>query len=226
MDTIDYKKTPLLKYLTEEEIKRFISKPQIKEFKKGEYIFRSKDEARQMYIVYDGFMKISMFLSDGREQILYIYKEGDFVGGFNIISGDRYVYTSVALTDTKIIIIHKEDFEDILLKNVKILRKLLDQSYYRIRKSEELIDRLSVINADMKVAKLLIDLIKICGKKKNNKILLDLNINREELGSYTGVSRETISRKLNHFETMNIISLLPKGKILIEDLEALYDMTI
>lgn len=203
----------------------FKKKPHVVEYKNSEYVFRTSDEADRMYLILEGYIKITLDLSDGREQILYIYKADDFVGGLNLLSGDRYLYNGITINSALILEIYREDF-DMLLKNNRFLKKILEQSYVRIRKSEELIDRLSVINGDMKVAKLLIDLIKIYGKKENGNILLDLNINREELGSYSGVSRETMSRKLNYFEDIGLIKLLPKGKILLLDIQGLRDLTI
>ena len=223
---MDYSKVELLKYLTEDELNSFKHKPKIESYKNGEYIFNPSDNADQMYIIYEGYMKILMYLSDGREQIIYIYGKGDFVGGLNILTGDDYAYTGVAIKDCKIVVIHKVDFENVLLKSNKFLSKMLMQSYKRIRKGEELIDRLAVINADMKVAKLLINLMGVYGVKTSDGILIDINMNREELGSYTGISRETMSRKLSYFEDMGYIKLLGHGKILILDKNSLKDIGV
>lgn len=223
---IDYNKVELLKYLSEDEINEFMYKPIIRDYKNNEVIFSPEDKADLMYIVYDGYMKISMFLSDGREQILYIYKKGDFVGGLNLFSGENYQYLGTAIKKCKIIEIHREDFKNILFKKEEFILKVLEQSYKRIRRSEELIDRLSVASANMKVAKLLLDLIRIYGKKREKTTILELNINREELGSYTGITRETMSRKLSYFEELGYIRLLPKSRIEILDIEALMALSM
>lgn len=104
---------------------------------------------------------------------------------------------------------------------------MLLQSFLRIRKSEELIDRLSVINGDMKVAKGLIDLVNMSGQKEpDGTFIISPHMNRTELGSYTGLARETVTRKLSYFEDMGYIELLPKGVIRILDIDALSDLTV
>lgn len=220
---INFNEVELLKYLSEEEINKFTYKPKIKEYHNNDVIFRPEDRADFMYIIYDGYIKISMYLSDGREQILYIYKKGDFVGGLNLFSGENYQYIGTAIKNCKIIEIHRDDFKNILFNKKEFVVKVLEQSYKRIRRSEELIDRLSVAGADMKVAKLLLDLERLYGKEKDGSVILELNINREELGSYTGITRETMSRKLSYFEELGYIKLLPKNKIKIIDEKALYN---
>lgn len=221
-----FSKAPLLEYMTDDELKNLNHQPIIKDFKKGEEVFRPGSEPIYMYVIVSGFMKISMDLSDGREQILYIYGGGDFVGGHNLLTEEKYIYRGTCLKSSRIILIHKDDFNRVLKKNNKVLLKVLDQSFKRIRRSEELIDRLSVINADMKVAKLIIDMIPSYGVKEGKNILIRSNMNREELGSYSGITRETLSRKLSYFEDLGLIRLLSRGEILVLDMKGLGEFTI
>lgn len=208
--------------------KEFLSENlEIQKFKRGEFIFRHMDEANYMYIMKSGAMKISMDLSDGREQIMYIYRKEDFVGGLNLLTADKYVYNGIALTESEVIKISKNIYNEILIHNENFLREMLIQSFLRIRKSEELIDRLCVINGDMKVAKGLIDLVQMSGKRESDgSFLISPHMNRTELGSYTGLARETVTRKLSYFEDMGYIELLPKGAIRILDMDSLRDLTI
>lgn len=198
-----------------------------KRYNKGEYIFKSNDPADYMYVVRTGAMKISMNLSDGREQILYIYKNGDFVGGLNLLTSDHYVYNGIALIETSVITINKNAFDEILMNDKSFLKEMLVESYSRIRKSEDLIDRLSVINGDMKVAKGIIDLVKTHGSRsiKGNWIVSP-NLTRTEMGSFTGLARETLTRKLAYFQDSGIIKLLPKGGIEILNMDALMELTV
>lgn len=215
---MDFKRVPLFQTLDEEDLAYLKKEAIVKEYKKGDLIFKSGDHPQKMYILYSGFIKIYLDLSDGREQILYIYEKYDFVGGLNVINQDDYLYNSQALKDSTIIEIDRPVFNLLFLNNKEALKVMLNQSYKRIRKSEELVYRLNEINADLKIGKLLISLIKDYGKVNEDKtILLNLSINRQELAAFSGLSRETISRKLNYMEDEGIIELLPKGKILIKE---------
>lgn len=213
-EKFNYKQIPLLNSLTKEEFLSMKSDFEELEFKKGETIFRSFDPSNKMYIILSGQVKISKIMSDGKEQILYIYTDGDFIGGHNILSGDRYEYSAYALKNTKVLTILSRDV-NVLKNNNAFLMAILDQSYERIRRAETLIDRLSIISTDAKVAKLLKNLIGIYGKETDDGILVKYNITQEELGSLAGISRETMSRKLNQFEEEGIIKIVSRGKILV-----------
>ena len=215
----------LLAFLTDEELARFRYRPQVLIYKKGDKIFSFNDPADFMYIILEGFIKISTYLSDGREQILYIYGEEDFVGAHNLLTHESYIYEARALTKARLLIISKIDFNNILIKNNQVLIKILDQSFRRIRRSEDLIDRLSTQNADMKVAKLLLDLADDVGIVKKEGVLVEIHLSREELGSYSGIVRETLSRKLSSFEKMGLIEIIGRNEILIKNMTALEKMT-
>lgn len=215
---------PLLSSLNDEEIERISEGVVFKTYKKGEYIFKTGDKADKLYIVCSGKMKIFKYLSDGREQILYIYSAGDFVGGFNLLKEDEYKYNAEALEDTTISTLTKKKFDEIAIKNPKITLKILEKAYERIRWAEDLVDRLSSSSADGKVASLLLKLIHDFGRETTDGILLNLSINREEMGSYAGISRETMTRKLNQFKDLGYIDFIGNRKILIKDTEILKDL--
>lgn len=208
---------PLLSNLNQEEIDKISEGVIFTDYKKGQQIFSSGDKADKLYIVVTGKMKIYDYLSDGREQILYIYSTGDFVGAFNLLKEDEFKYSAEALEDTTISTLSKKKFDRIILNNPNITLKILEKAYERIRDVEGLVVRLAATNADAKVAGLLLELIKDFGSKDSVNIILDLSINREEMGNYAGISRETMTRKLNHFKELGYIDFIGNKKIIIKN---------
>lgn len=112
-----------------------------------------------------------------------------------------------------------------MLSNPEITLKIFEKAYERIIKAESLVERLSSGNPDAKVVGLLIDLASDFGSPSpDGGILLDLTISREEMGSYAGIARETMSRKLQLFDEMGLIKLIGAKKILIYDMQKLKSM--
>ena len=210
-------KVPLLSSLNDGEIDMISEGVAFKSYDKGEMIFQTGDKADKLFIVCSGRMKIYNYTIDGREQILYIYSKGDFVGAFNLMKEDEYKYNAVALEQTRISTLTKSKFDEIALKNPTITLKILEKAYERIRWAEDLITRLTTSNVDGKVANLLLDLIDDFGKITDEGIVLELSINREEMGSYTGISRETMTRKLNLFKDSGLIEFQGNKVIIIKD---------
>lgn len=222
----NHKAVPLLAGLSDDSYESIRERVRICAIEKGQQVFTAGEAAAQMYIIYRGNVKISAHMPDGREQILYIYKTGEFVGGLNILSGDYYAYTGTALADSFIVTLPSKDVRSILMKDENFLVQLLEMSYERIRFSESLVDILSTPNADQRVAKVLLNLSERFAEKKRQGLLLSTNLNREELGSYAGVTRETMSRKIHQFEGEGLLEILPKGDLLLTDLAGLREKTL
>lgn len=215
---------PLLSDLNDDEMEKISEGVAFKDYKKGEYIFKTGDKADKLYIVCSGKMKIYKYTQDGREQILYLYSAGDFVGAFNLLKEDEYKYNAEALENTTISTLTKKKFDEIAIRNPTITLKILEKAYERIRWAEDLINRLSSSSTDAKVAGLLLNLIEDFGSNTENGIILELSINREEMGSYAGISRETMTRKLNLFKEYGYIEFQGNKKIIIKNKDGLKEL--
>jgi pyruvate formate lyase activating enzyme len=212
---------PLFNDLAEEDVQDVLQQVILADIKAGEYIFKTGDPPENMYLIYQGQMKIFINTMDGEEQIFYIYRDGDFVGGLNLLVQTPYRYIGQALTDCKVVVIPKAAFDKYFHDSPVVLRSVLVKSFERIRWAEDLIQRLATSNASMKTAGLLLKLAKRIGVETEEGIKLELSMNREELGSYSGLRRETITRKLGEFKELGYIELVGSRVIIIKDLEAL-----
>ncbi|MDW7661624.1 MAG: Crp/Fnr family transcriptional regulator [Bacillota bacterium] len=215
---------PLLSNLTNDEIEKVSIGVSSETYKKGESVFNRGDKANKLYIVCSGKIKIFKNTIEGKEQILYILSEGDFIGAFNLLKEDEFDFNAVALENTTVSMLEKSSFDEIVLSNPSITLKIFEKAYERIIKAESLVERLSSSNPDAKVIGLLVDLCENFGSQTDEGILLTLSINREEMGSYAGIARETMSRKLQLFQEMGLIRLIGMKKILIFDVGKLKNM--
>ncbi len=193
-------------------------------FKNGDKVFSAGDIADRLFIVCSGKMKIYKNTIDGREQILYILSSGDFIGAFNLLKEDEFEFSAEAIEELELSTLAKEDFDRIILSNPRITLKVLEKAYERIMKAESLVDRLSTNSANAKVAGLLLTLIGDFGHETAEGIVLELTINREEMGSYSGISRETMTRKLKTFGELGLIELDGHKRILIKDKRGLEEL--
>jgi pyruvate formate lyase activating enzyme len=212
---------PLLNDVAEEDVEDVLNQIILSDIKAGEYIFKTGDPPEFMYLIYQGQMKIFVNTMDGEEQIFYIYRDGDFVGGLNLLVQTPYRYIGEALTDCKVVVIPKATFDKYFWDSPVVLRSVLVKSFERIRWAESLIQRLATSNASMKTAALLVKLVNRIGVETEEGIRLELSMNREELGNYSGLRRETITRKLGEFKELGYIELIGNKVIIVKDLEAL-----
>ncbi len=209
---------PLLSNLSEAEAEKISSGVTTVSYKKGSYLFKAGEKANKLFILCQGRVKLFKINSEGKEQIIYIMSDGDFFGAFNLLKEDEFDMDAVALEDSDVSLLAKSEFDKIILSNPEITLKVFEKAYERITKAEALVERLSINNLDSKVAGLLVHLAKEFGIETKEGTLIRLSISREEMGSYAGIARETMSRKLNYFQEIGLIIVKNKKQILIKNM--------
>ncbi|WIV12295.1 Crp/Fnr family transcriptional regulator [Proteiniborus sp. MB09-C3] len=214
-------KVSIFSVLSEEQLTKLTEKIAHKNYKKGQIIFFEGDISDKLYVINKGKIKIFKYTREGKEQILYILSEGDFVGDLSLLKKDEFKFNAEALEDANICVLTKDDFDGILKESPEIAISILQVVYDRIVKLENLIQSLSTKDIEARIAGLLLSFIKDFGVRKGDSIELELPLSREDIANYIGVTRETISRKLGSMQDQGVIELIGSKKIIIKDIEEL-----
>jgi CRP/FNR family transcriptional regulator, anaerobic regulatory protein len=216
------KKVPLFAALSDEEMLKIARMTNHIHYQKGQMVIQEGVKSDTLFIMNSGKVKLSKFTVDGKEQILYILACGDFFGELNLFNDDEVNNFSVfAIEDTEICQLKKADIDHILLENPEISLKLLKAVTKRLAHTENLAQNLATKDPEVRIAHMILEFCQKFGTKLNNGILIHLPITREEIASYVGVTRETISRKLSKFEDLGLISLTGKKQIFVKNQLAL-----
>ncbi len=217
-------KVPIFSNLNNDELLEIVNMTGHNNYKKGETIFLEGDEAQTLYLINEGKIKLYKYTKDGKQQILHILSEGDFFGELNLFKNSQYGFSAEAIIDSKICTLTKEKMKSIILSKPEIGIKILEVVGDRLSKVENLAQHLATNDVESRLAYLLIDMLESDGKKTTKGIEIELSISREDMGSYAGVARETISRKLKKFEEEGYIKLVGTKKVIILDEETLREL--
>ena len=219
------RKVSVFKNLTDMDMLEIVKLTEHLEFSKGDYLFHEGDKLAKLFIVNLGKVKLSKFNSEGREQILSIHSDGMIFGEFHLFNEDEpFNYTAIALSDLKICTLTKKNMDYLLSKHPSINQKILIELSKKLIQTENLAKSLSTINTDTKVAYVLHELSKDHGIFSEDKIRIEMPINREEMANYAGITRETMSRKLKSLSESGIIELVGNKVIIIHNIKKLNEL--
>lgn len=214
-------KVSIFAALNNEELLEIVKMTGHRSYHKGETIFLEDAEAKTLYLVNEGKIKIYKYTKDGKEQILHILSEGDFFGELNLLKTGKYNFNAEAIAPTKLCTLTKEKMRELILAKPEIGLKILEVVGERLAKVETLVQNLATNDVEARIAYLLLDLKDRYGRKISEGIEIRLPLTREEMSNYTGIARETMSRKLKKFEEEGILKLIGIKKIVITDEEKL-----
>lgn len=123
--TSQLKKQVLLEDLEKTDLEKVAKIVKNLSFKKGEYLFREKEDAKGLYLINSGKVEVLKATPDGWKQRLAVLRSGHFLGELSIIEKRRHEATAVALENTDVFLIEKKDFEKMEKQDTAVTSKVM-----------------------------------------------------------------------------------------------------
>lgn len=188
-------------------------------FKADQKICLSGAPCHNLFILYSGFLKTSWSDTNGNEKVLSFPMRGDIIGLDGLLK-NQYINDVVAMSNVELIILPNKklmsnDEGDIFLKNKLI--KIFCEKLIEAQKIEYMIGSLP---AEARVAKFLLSLGQKYQQLGFSEKSFNLKMTRNDIGSYLGLTLETVSRTLSEFNRTGLVTVLQKS-IRINDVESL-----
>lgn len=192
--------------LNEEQLSRISIEKHCSYYQRGQTVFAEGSTPSGLFCINSGKVKISQTGGDGKEQILRLAKNGDILGYRSLISGETYSATATAIEDSKICLIPKIDFFELLQNNSSITTSIMKLLASDLKVAENKITNLAQKPVIERLAEALIMLKEYYGSKGDEKTT-DITITREEISNIVGTATETAIRLLSELKKDGIIKL-------------------
>jgi CRP/FNR family cyclic AMP-dependent transcriptional regulator len=196
------RKVPLFSDLSEPELARFADVTREREYPKNSVILFEDDPGDALYIVSAGQVKVVLIGEDGREVILSVLGDGDFFGEMALIDDEPRSAHVIAMKDSQLLVLRREDFQAQLEAQPKIALKLLRVVVQRLRRADEKIGGLVLLDVNGRVARLLLDLADEGGGPKITR-----RLTHHTIAQMIGSSRETVSRAMRELVDRGLIEV-------------------
>jgi CRP/FNR family transcriptional regulator len=105
------KKQILLEDLGSEGLKKIAAIINKMSLKKGDYLFKEKDDTKGIYLLHSGKVEITRVTPDGWRQTLVVLTPGHFFGELSIFENRQHVASAMAAEDTEVFLLPKNEFE-------------------------------------------------------------------------------------------------------------------
>jgi len=187
-----------------------------------ESVFLSGEPFTSIYAVRSGSIKSFCIDADGREQVTGFYFPGELFG-WDGLANEHYQNTAIALETTSLCEIPYEKLDNLgnsIHSVQKYVMKLISRE---INADQQLIALLAGNSAQQKLASLLLSISDRLVQQKLSSTRLWLPMSRGEIGNYLGLTVETVSRVLGHFQRKKYLAV-NKKEIEILDKKALRDL--
>lgn len=173
---------------------------------RGDALFRRSDAFRGVYAVRTGFFKTCSTSEEGREQVTGFQMAGELLG-FDGISDAVHSCDAVALEDSQVCVIPYARLEELSREFA-----LLQRQFHRVMSREIVREHgvmmlLSSMRAEERLAAFLSNLAQRLEARGFSALSLILRMSREEIGTYLGLSLETVSRCFSRFHEQGVLDV-------------------
>lgn len=173
------------------------------------------DNTSGLFIIRKGAVKVTRNDTEGREIILSILGEYEYFGEMSLLDGENPSANVVAMENTELFYLGREQFMQLIQYNPKITYALLEGLIRRLRAADDKIKSLSLLKAEGKIITAIIQLAEVAGIMKQGLVEVELPF-QHDIANMAGTSRETVSRVLHSLEKKGLIQL-DGSKIRIPD---------
>ena len=199
-----------------EALKNLSNDKKVKHFKKRDVIFEEGDNPRFLYFIRSGKVKTFKTHDQGKEYIIELLKDGDFLGYVDLLKSTAHAETAAAMEDTDIVLIPKDDFLALIQANRDVSSQMIKMLANNITEKEEQLLNLAYNSVRKRVADALI----LLSQKEDNK---SFHVLREDLARIVGTAKESVIRMLTEFKNDGYIDIT-EGTIIILDLKKLSNL--
>ena len=191
--------------LTEKELGYISEKMVLRHYEAGQMILLEASEGEQCFFVTEGSVKITRLSKEGREVILAILNDGDFFGEMSLLDGESRSANVIALDDTKVLTLNRNDFLLVIKEYPQIAIQLLKEMALRLRKSDRQITSLSLSDAEKRIALCILRIAEEQGVIQKGHVSIPKAPIQQDIANMSGTSRETVSRALKLLEKEGFI---------------------
>ena len=204
-------KVPLFSQLAPAELQRVVEVARERSYPKNSVILFEDGPGDALYVVAKGQVKVVLIGEDGREVILSVLGEGEFFGEMALIDDEPRSAHVIAMEDSALIVLRREDFQGILIHAPGIALALLKELSRRLRRVDEKVGSLVLLDVHGRVAQLLLELADETDGQRITR-----RLTHHTIAQMIGSSRETVSRTMREFVDKGLIDVSRKD-ILIRD---------
>lgn len=195
----------------------FSDKP-IEQFAAGSPLFWEGDQAKHVFEVVEGVLRIFKILSDGRRAITGFLYPGDLVG---VSMRDLYLYNAEAVTTVKVRRFASVAFQEAINVSPELRPQLFARLCDEMASAQDQMVLLSRKNAEERICTFLLLLARRMSRDNNLSMNIEIPMTRLDMADYLGLTIETVSRTITSLIGRGIISQSGRHDMSIKKLDTM-----
>ncbi|MEM9986867.1 MAG: Crp/Fnr family transcriptional regulator, partial [Bacteroidota bacterium] len=173
-------------------------------YKAKEVIFHEGSYPYGLLLINKGKVRTYKTNEDAKEYVTGLYKTGDYLGYLPLLRETPYQESAMAMADTEIIVIPKEDFFSLIHNNRDVSNRFIQMLSDSLNEKEEALLHLAYDSVRKRVADALLQLQDKFHPSSSDDPF-KMAVTRDHLASLVGTSKECVIRVLSDFKDEGLV---------------------
>lgn len=197
---------PFLKQLAEPDAEALLGLVRRKCFPRAAVIMSEGSAGDDVMLVLSGRAKVLAAGVEQREVALALRGPGELIGEMSALGHSRRTATAIAAEDVELGIVSSEQFHEFLRAHPDAALVLIRSLVRRLTEATRALVDLATQDSVGRIARRLVELAADDGAKGRLSGPIELELTQDELASWTGTTRETVSRALRLMRQLGWVS--------------------
>jgi CRP/FNR family cyclic AMP-dependent transcriptional regulator len=177
------------------------------QFEPDQMIFSRGDPGREIYLVLEGRIRLSILSSDGRELSFAHAGPGSIFGEIAALDGGERTAGATAITRVQAMTLPQRAMLDVIEKNPKVATAAIHFLCTRMRETDQRLEAIALHRIEVRLARLLLSALRLQAPgAKGESVPLDLGMSQGELALLIGASRPKVNIALTMLQDMGAIT--------------------
>lgn len=185
--------------------------------KSGTYLFYEGDNPENVYLVRSGKVRLSKMTAEGKEFSMHLKQKDELVGEVGLFNDMSISVTAEVVEEAILVKFERTTLEDIFRKNGEIAVAFMKWFARHTQSTQAKFRDLILCGKTGAFYSTLIRFSNSYGVRKDDGILINVQLTNQDIANYIGTTRESVNRMLNDLKRENIIGV-EKGYIIIKDM--------
>jgi len=214
---------PIFSELSDADLDSLFRLSTRRHYPKDGVVFFEHEPGDAFFMILKGRIKVTILGDDGREVILTMLGPGDFFGEMSLLDNEPRSATAIASEDSELLSLCRADFQSSLTENRSIMGALIRVLAARLRRANQQISTLALLDVYGRVASVILDMARDEGRRLKDGRVVFRRATHQEIANRIGTTRETVTRMLKDLERHGLIHVEGREMVLEPDFEKAFD---
>ncbi len=199
-------KVSLFQDLSQDELRIVRSSARIRRAAEDEFFFLQGDPAENLFVLYNGRVKLTQINADGQQILLRIITPWSLFAAIALVGKNSpYPVSAQAAEESSALVWSRDEINRMLDKIPRLALNAMQLLAGYVIEFQDRYRELATERVERRLARALLRLAAQTGRKTSEGVLIDLPLSRQDLAEMTGTTLYTVSRILSQWESKQLI---------------------